>query len=112
LIIPQKVENNANNDLNYIIQKPDGTIGISFQPFRKLVFSSSNYNPHIRNISLPRYNLSQLKTNLDRISKGKMIDTPYYSVKLNTNLPSSPTQFTNGITSHRRPSNMYGCMRI
>jgi hypothetical protein len=35
-----KVENNASSNLSYTTQKTDGTIGISFQPCRKIFFPS------------------------------------------------------------------------
>jgi len=115
LVPTPKVENNASSNVSYITQKTNGTIGISFQPFRRYFFqvsesSSSKFYPMIeRNISSPRHSLSKLKsqcqwinkgkmvdTQLEWINKGKMIDTHFYSVAsasiTNNNNPYSPTQ--------------------
>jgi hypothetical protein len=49
-----------------------------------------------RNISPPRHSLNKLETHLEGINKGKMIDTPFYSIAsalvANNNNLSSPTQ--------------------
>jgi hypothetical protein len=83
-----KIENNVTN-LDYITQTNDGTIGLNFQPYRKSKSCSrasgsrvpTSYNEIInKSVSPPRYNLSQLETNLQGINKGKFVDTPYYSV--------------------------------
>jgi hypothetical protein len=102
--------------LDYVTQTRDGTIGLNFQPYRKskscLRASGSrvptSYNEIIdKHVSPPRYNLSQLETNLQGINKGKFVDTPFYSVasaasisEMNNplrnynemNNPNSPTQ--------------------
>jgi len=59
--------------LDYITQAKDGTIGLNFQPYRKSKSYSrasgsrvpTSYNEIIdKPVSPPRYNLSQLETNL------------------------------------------------
>jgi hypothetical protein len=81
-----KVENNV-TDLDYVTQAKDSTIGLNFQPYRKSCSRvsgsrvSTSYNEMINKpVSLPRYSLSQLETNLQGINKGRFIDTLFYSV--------------------------------
>jgi hypothetical protein len=76
-----KVENNATY-LDYVTQRKDGTIGLNFQSYtRSFSRASTLYNEIINNhVSPLRYSLSQLETNLERINKGKFIDTHFYSV--------------------------------
>lgn len=88
-IVPlPKIENNV-TDLDYITQAKDGTIGLNLQPYRKSKSYSrasdsrapTSYNEIIdKPISPPRYNLSQLETNLQGTNKGKFVDTHFYSV--------------------------------
>jgi len=91
-------------------QAKDGTIGLNFQPYRKSKSYSrasglrvpTSYNEIIdKLVSPPRYNLSQLETNLQGINKGKFVDTHFYSVasaasEMNNPIrnynPNSPTQ--------------------
>jgi hypothetical protein len=73
--------------LYYITQIKDCTIGLNFQPYRKSCSRASgsraptSYNEIINKpVSPPRYNLSQLETNLQGINKGKFVDTHFYFV--------------------------------
>ena len=71
VVPPPKIENNANHDLNYRTQKLDGTVNISFEPFRKLTshVSSSSSSRYFcstdKIVSRSRYSLSSLQTNLN-----------------------------------------------
>jgi hypothetical protein len=66
--------------LDYVTQTRDGTIGLNFQPYRKSKSCSrasgsrvpTSHNEIIdKPVSPPRYNLSQLETNLQGINKRK-----------------------------------------
>jgi hypothetical protein len=94
--------------LDYITQTKDGTIGLNFQPYRKSCSRApTSYNEIIdKPVSPPRYNLSQLETNLQGINKGKFVDTHFYSVASATSISetNNPLRNYNEINNPNSPT--------
>lgn len=69
IVEPPQLENNLNEDLDYIAQTLNGSVGIKFQPFKKSTSSSSSIynNPYKEKIvTPPRYSFNnKLKTTLE-----------------------------------------------
>lgn len=94
-ILLPKVENNAINNLDYIDKKLDGSLQISFQPFRRPFFyyfvtASSNYQT-LGSVftSVSQNKFQNLDTQLIQvvIPRNINIDTPIYSVNT-INIPA------------------------
>jgi hypothetical protein len=111
---PVTVQNNLEDNLDYIDQQPDSTISINFQPFRKSISSSSSArysNPYKEKIvSPPKCNFNRLKFqenprinddlrhSIDKLNDLRLVEQEDRSQKLDLDKfrkPSTNSNYTN-----------------
>ena len=111
---PVPVQNNLEDNLDYIDQQPDSTVSINFQPFRKSISSSSSTrysNPYKEKImSPPKCNFNRLKFqenpridddlrhSIDKLNDLRLVEQEDRSQKLDLDKfrkPSTNSNYTN-----------------